>query len=84
MEPGKIVRELLDFHRKNFENNMKTMMLLLEQTEKMMGLFLEEVPELSEEGRRAVEDWISQCKKGRIEFARRAQDGYKKIEAALL
>lgn len=83
MEQGKIVRELLEFHRKCCENNVKTVDVLFEQTEKMLSLFLAEVPTIPEEGQMAIKEWIAQCREGRLEFSRIVNEGYKKIEEAL-
>ncbi|MCX7982547.1 MAG: hypothetical protein N2572_06540 [Syntrophales bacterium] len=59
------------------------MTVLLEQTEKMLGLFLNENSNLSEEGRKAITEWIDRCREGRHEFSRNAQESYKKIEQTL-
>lgn len=79
MEQGRIIQELLEFHRKGFENTMRTMTVLLEQTEKMLELFIREAPNLSKEQRKAIEDWILACREGRMAYARTMEEGYKKV-----
>jgi len=63
---------------------MRTITVLLEQTEKMMELFLQETPNLSEEERKAVSEWIAVCRKGRKELVEKATESYKKVKDAFL
>lgn len=81
MEHGKIVKQMLDFHKTTFDNTFNAMCLLQEQTEKMVNMFLEQSPWVPEEGRKLINEWIEAYKKGRTEFKAAVDESYKRVEA---
>ena len=57
------------------------MVMVQDQTETMSKSLLEQAAWLPEEGKKAINDWIEACKKGREEYKKLVDDAYKKVEA---
>jgi len=80
MEQGKIAKQMVDIHKATFDNTFNAMSILQEQTERMVGMFLEQSPWVPEEGKTAIQDWVKAYKKGRSDFKTSANDSFKKVE----
>jgi hypothetical protein len=80
MEQGKIAKQMVDFHKATFDNTFNAMSIMQEQTERMVGMFLEQSPWVPEEGKKAIQDWVTAYKKGRSDFKTSANDSFKKVE----
>ncbi|HOK06039.1 MAG TPA: hypothetical protein PK836_08415 [Syntrophales bacterium] len=80
MEQGKIVKQMIDFHKTTFDNTFNAMSILQEQTERMVTMFLEQAPWVPEEGKKVINDWVEAYKKGRSEFKAAVDESYKKVE----
>ena len=80
MEPWKMGQQMIDFYKATFDNSFKAMTMLQEQNEQMVELFLKQSAWLPDEGRKAITDWIASYKKGRDEFKRMADEGFKNVE----
>ena len=80
MEQGKIAKQMVDFHKATFDNTFNAMSILQEQTERMVGMFLEQSPWVPEEGKKAIQDWVKAYKKGRSDFKTSADTSFKKVE----
>ncbi len=81
MEPLKLAKQMIEFNKAAFDNSFNTMVLLQEQTEKMVNAFLEQSPWLPEEGKKILNEWIAAYKKGREEFKKVVNEGYKKVDS---
>lgn len=81
MEPMKLAKQMIDFNKATFDNSFNTMVLLQEQTEKMVNAFLEQSTWLPEEGKKILNEWVAAYKKGREEFKKVVNEGYKKVDA---
>ncbi len=80
MEPKQIAKQMIQFNKTAFDNTFDAMNVLQEQTEKMMGMYLEQAPLLPAEGKKAINDWLKAYKKGRADFKAAADENYKKVE----
>ena len=81
MEPLKLAKQMIDFNKATFDNSFNTMVLLQEQTEKMVNAFLEQSTWLPEEGKKILNEWVAAYKKGREEFKKVVNEGYKKVDS---
>jgi polyhydroxyalkanoate synthesis regulator phasin len=81
MEPLKLAKQMIDFNKATFDNSFNTMVLLQEQTEKMVNSFLEQSTWLPEEGKKVLNEWVAAYKKGREEFKKVVNEGYKKVDS---
>jgi hypothetical protein len=81
MEPKQIAKQVIDFNKTAFDNSFEAMIVLQDQTEKMVSSILEQNTLLPAEGKKAVADWIKSYKKGRNDFKAAAEEGFKKVES---
>ncbi len=81
MDQAKFTKQMLDFNKTTFENTFNAMVLLQDQTEKMMAAFMEQATWIPGEGRKAIDDWVDSLKKGRGEFKKVMEDSFSKVEA---
>lgn len=81
MEPLKLAKQIIDFNKATFDNGFNAMVLIQEQMEKTQNTFLEQAAWFPEEGRKALYEWVSTCRKGRENFKTVVEDGFKKVES---
>lgn len=79
MDQKQIAKQMMDFNKTAFDNTFNAMIVLQDQTEKLVARFLEKAPWFPEEGKKAINDWISTYRKGREDFKTSADDSYKKV-----
>ncbi len=79
MEPMKIARQWVDFQKIAFDNTFDTMMMFQDLTEKMTISFLDYVPWLPEEGKKAINEWISTYNKGCKDFKKAVDDNFDNV-----
>jgi len=80
MDPKQIAKQIVDFNKTAFDNSFDAMSVIQDQTEKMVNAMMEQTAFFPEEGKKAVNDWIKTCKKGREEFKAAADENFKKVE----
>jgi len=80
MEPIKMARQMIEFNKSSFDNSFNAIVLMQEQTEKMVGSFLDQATWIPEEGRKVLTEWIAAYKKGRDEYKKVVNDSFKKVE----
>ncbi|MBA4396375.1 MAG: hypothetical protein C0394_03175 [Syntrophus sp. (in: bacteria)] len=80
MDQTKVTRQMIEFYKTTFDNTFNAMMILQEQTEKMVGLFLEQSPWLPKEGKEAVNEWVKTYKRGRDSYKTSVDESYKKVK----
>ena len=80
MDPKQIAKQMIQFNKTAFDNTFKAMIVMQEQTEKMIGTYLEQAPMIPAEGKKAIADWMKAYKKGREEFKTAVEGNYKKVE----
>jgi hypothetical protein len=81
MEPKKLAMQMIEFNKTTFDNTFNAMVLIQEQTEKAVSSFLDQAAWLPDEGKKLLNEWVASYKKGREEFKRNVDEGYKKVEA---
>ncbi len=80
METGKIANQTITFQKSLFENTFNAMNMVQDQTEKMTNTFLEQLPWVNEEGKKAVSDAVKMYKEARDNFKKAVDDGFVKME----
>lgn len=80
MEPKEIFRQMIEFNKTTLENSFNAMVMVQEQTEKMVSAFVDQAPWLPEEGKRVLRDWIDTYKKGRDDFKKIVDDSFKRVQ----
>jgi uncharacterized coiled-coil DUF342 family protein len=81
MEPLRMVKQMIDFNKATFDNTFNAMVLLQEQTERITKTFTEQATALSDERKKALNEWVQTFKKGREEFKKAVDEGFGKVEA---
>jgi gas vesicle protein len=81
MDQKQIFKQMLDFNKSSFTNAFNAMVMVQDQTETMSNSLLEQATWLPAEGKKAIQDWIEACKKGREEYKKLVEEAYKKVQA---
>jgi polyhydroxyalkanoate synthesis regulator phasin len=68
MDPKQIAKQMIQFNKTTFDNTFDAITILQEQTEKLIGKYLEQAPMIPAEGKKAIADWMKAYKKSREEF----------------
>ena len=80
MDQNQIFKQMIDFNKATFDNSFSAMVMVQEQTEKMVNSFLGQATWLPEEGKKAINDWIGAYKSGCEDFKKAVDDNFKKVE----
>jgi hypothetical protein len=80
MEGEKMAKQMIDFHKATFDNAFSAMVMVQEQTEKMVNSFMEQSTWLPEEGRKVIGEWVKAYKKGRDDFKKAVDENFKKVD----
>jgi len=79
MEQKQIAKQMMEFNNMTFDNTLNVMMVLQDQTEKLVFSFLEKAQWLPEDGKKFINEWVKVYKKGREEFRSYVDDNHKKV-----
>lgn len=77
MDPKQIAKQMIQFTKTTFDNTFDAITILQEQTEKLIGTYLEQAPMIPAEGKKAIADWMKAYNKGREEFKAAVDENYK-------
>ncbi|HPC47399.1 MAG TPA: hypothetical protein PLW83_05095 [Deltaproteobacteria bacterium] len=78
--PKDMVKQVIQFYKTTFDNSFSTMVMLQEQAEKLMTTFMDQAPWMNDEARRVLDQWTSVYRKGRDDYKKAMDEGYKKVE----
>jgi len=81
MEPLKMAKQMIDLQKTALDNTFNSMVLLQEQTERMVHTMMEQATFMPEEGKKILGEWVQTYKKGRDEFKKTVDDSFSKVEA---
>lgn len=76
-----MARQIINFHKSTFDNTFNALAIMQEQAEKMSQIFLTQADWLPTEGRKVINDWVSNYKRGRNDFKIAADESFKKVDA---
>lgn len=83
METIKLARQSLLFQKTIFENSFNAMILSQDQTEKMVTAYLDQLPWVTDEGKKSLQETVDMARKARDDFKKAVDEGYKKFEELL-
>jgi hypothetical protein len=83
MENKKIVNQMIDLHKKAFDQCFSTILTLQEQTENLVKTYLNHVPGISDEGIKVLDQCTGSYNKGLEELKKAIDEGYTKFEEFL-
>ena len=78
MHKKQIFRQMLEFNKAIFDSNVKTMFLFQNQSEQYILRFLDKSDLVSEEGKKAISEWLNDYKKSYEKFKGCADENYQK------
>lgn len=81
MDPKQVFKQMLDFNRTSFNNTFNAMVMVQDQSETMAGSLVGQATWLPEEGKKAVQEWVNACKKGREEYKKLVDNAFEKVES---
>jgi polyhydroxyalkanoate synthesis regulator phasin len=80
MELKNVTKQTFDFYRSSFNNSFNAMMMLQEQAQKVLDMYLEQTTGFPEEGKKAINEWIKAYKKGSADFKSAVDESFKRME----
>lgn len=83
METTQFAKQSLQFQKTIFENSFNAMILAQDQTEKLVRTYLDQLPWVNDDGRKALQTSVDMAKKARDDFKNAVEEGYKKFEELL-
>lgn len=81
MDNMHIAKQMIQFNKAAFNNGFNAMTMVYEQNEKVADMFLTQATWVPEEGKKAVQDWMSACRTGRTDLKKMVDDNYANVEA---
>jgi len=78
MENKEIVKQMMDFHKTLFENSFSATAKYQNQTEKLLKTFIDNIPGISDEGKKVIDQWSDAYKKGIDDLKKIIDEGYAK------
>ncbi|WP_207683362.1 hypothetical protein [Desulfonema magnum] len=75
-----MTKQIITFQRTAFENAFNAVSTVQDQTEKMTGDFLTQLPWVNEEGKKVISNSTEFYKKARTNFKNAVDDGFAKME----
>ena len=83
MEYTQITKQVLDFQKVSFSNWYDALAMLQDQATSAIGMVLDQNTLIPEEGRKAIQSWVSACQQERSRFKSYVDDGFSGIEKFL-
>lgn len=80
MENKEMIKQMIELHKTSFNMSFNMLTNLQDQMDKMVNSFMDQATWLPGEGRKAFETLLGNFKKGREDFKKLVDDGYKKVE----
>jgi polyhydroxyalkanoate synthesis regulator phasin len=84
MENSKTVKQLIDYQKAAFETSFNSVLMLQEQTSKVLDNMLQQSPWLPAQAKAFVSEWTNIYKKVTTDFKEAADQNYSKMEEFLI
>ena len=80
MDQRQMFKQMIEFNKTSFDNSFKGMIMLQEQTERMVNTFLEQATWLPEEGKKVIKEWVKAYNKGREEYKKVVDESFERVQ----
>jgi gas vesicle protein len=80
MDEKIIVKQMIDFHKSTFQNSYNAIVMLQDQTEKMLSTFLSQANWVPQDFKKVMGEWTTTYKKGRDEFKKSVDENFKRVD----
>jgi len=76
MEPSGIAKQTLHLTKVAFDNTFNAMLLLQEQAQTMIDIYLHQMLVFPQEGKRIADTWMEACRTNREEYKQALEKNY--------
>ena len=83
METTQFAKRTLGFQKTILDNTFNALIMVQDQTEKMINSYLNQLPQVTEDGKKSMQASIDMAKKARDDYKKSIDDGFNKIEELL-
>jgi len=80
METGKVAKQMVGFQKTVFENSFNAINIAQDQTESMFNNFVGQIPWVTEDGKKQMNETFAYTKKARNDFKKAIDEGYTQFE----
>ena len=80
MDQKQIAKQMIQFNKTALDSSFSAMTMVYEQNAKMFETFLAQAPGLPEEGKKAIQDWMSAYNTACNDFKKQVDENYAKVE----
>ncbi|SDO37519.1 hypothetical protein [Desulforhopalus singaporensis] len=80
METAKLAKQTLAFQKTMFDNSYNAMLMVQDQSEKVLNSYLDQLPWVTEESKSSLKSSIDMAKQARDDFKKAVEDGFAKFE----
>lgn len=79
MDQQQIAREMIEFNKTLLDNTFNAINTLQDQSARMLTAVIDKANWLPDDGKKAINDWVSAYKKGRDDFKAATDEKYEKV-----
>lgn len=83
METTQFTKMTLDFQKTMLDNSYNAMTMVQDQSEKIINTYFDQMPWVTDEGKKSLLASVDMTKKARVDFKKAMDDGFEKIEQLL-
>jgi hypothetical protein len=83
METTQFAKQALGFQKTMLDNSFNAMIMVQDQTEKMVNGYLDQLPWVTDEGKKSLQTSVDITKKARDDFKKAVDEGFSKFEELL-
>ncbi len=80
MDQKQMLKQIIIFNKNAFDTGFNVMTMMQDQTERMMGLLMDQSPWISGDARKIMSEWAVAYKKGRSDFKSGVDESFKRFE----
>ena len=79
MDQQKITQEMIKFNKSALDDTFNTITTIQDQSARMFTAFMDKAHWLSDDGKKAINDWLAAYKKGRDDMKAATDEKYEKV-----
>ena len=80
MDQKQVLKQMIDFNKAAYNNTFNAFVMLQDQAESMSNMLLTQATWLPQEGKKAIEELVKNCKTGCETFKKTVDESFKKVE----
>ena len=80
METAKVAKQMVGFQKTVIESSFNAMNIVQDQTESMLNNFVGQIPWVTEDGKKQMNNTFAYTKKARNDFKKAIDEGYTQFE----